>query len=81
MNRSRFSTACGQTGKRSGFIAGDGEGRMASTMMPCIDGMEQEATLMAALEEVRGFRLTSQHLELNDASGRMFARLESRNLD
>ena len=54
---------------------------MASTIMPCIDGMEQEATLMAALEEVRGFRLTSQHLELNDASGRMFARLESRNLD
>jgi heat shock protein HslJ len=50
----------------------------ATTMMACPEGMETEAALLAALEQVRTWRVIGEHLELFDAAGKQLARLERR---
>jgi copper homeostasis protein (lipoprotein) len=51
---------------------------VASTMMACIDGMEQEPAFLKMLDNVRKWKITGEHLELDDADGKVLARLESR---
>ena len=51
--------------------------RVASTMMACPSGMETAQAIHLALEQVRGWRITGQHLQLYDNTGRMIARFEA----
>ncbi|EMR13819.1 heat shock protein [Methylophaga lonarensis MPL] len=51
--------------------------QVASTMMACPSGMETAQALHLALEQVRGWRITGQHLQLYDNTGRMIARFEA----
>jgi copper homeostasis protein (lipoprotein) len=59
----------------------DGEklsfGRVATTMMACPDGMEQERLFIGALERVQAHRIRGSHLDLLDAAGAVVARLEA----
>ena len=43
--------------------------RMASTMMACVDGMEQEGRFLADLAKVARYRIVGDQLELLDDSG------------
>lgn len=43
--------------------------RMASTMMACVDGMEQEGRFLADLAKVTRYRIAGDRLELLDDSG------------
>jgi putative lipoprotein len=43
--------------------------RMASTMMACADGMEQEGRFLADLAKVARYRIAGDRLELQDDSG------------
>ncbi|GAA5175118.1 hypothetical protein GCM10025771_06420 [Niveibacterium umoris] len=52
-------------------------GRVASTMMACVEGMEQEQRFLAALAEVRHWRIEGQRLVLRDAKGATLARFEA----
>lgn len=52
-------------------------GRMATTMMACPDGMEQERHFLDTLGQVEGYRIRGSHLELLDASGEPTARFEA----
>lgn len=52
-------------------------GRMASTMMACVDGMDQEKQILKTLEEVESYRIHGIHLELLDATGAVRARFEA----
>jgi putative lipoprotein len=49
-------------------------GKVASTMMACVDGMEQETTFFRTLESVRNWKIRGDELELFDESGRVIAR-------
>lgn len=53
-------------------------GRMATTMMACLAGMDIERDLLAALKTVRSWRIDGGHLDLFDAVGRRAARFEAR---
>jgi putative lipoprotein len=53
-------------------------GRMASTMMACPQGMEQERAFLDALATVERWRVTGQELTLVDARGEVVAQFESR---
>jgi heat shock protein HslJ len=52
-------------------------GPMASTMMACASGMEQEQRLLRALRSVARHRIRGAELELLDASGAPVARFEA----
>ncbi|MGY6217528.1 META domain-containing protein [Methylolobus aquaticus] len=49
-------------------------GQVASTMMACVDGMEQETAFFRTLESVRAWKIRGDGLELLDDSGRVVAR-------
>lgn len=49
-------------------------GKVASTMMACHQGMEQEAAFVRALEETHSWRVEADRLELLDQSGTIIAR-------
>lgn len=53
-------------------------GRMASTMMACVDGMDQEQEFFRALQETRTWKIFGEHLELYGKDGTMVARFEAR---
>ena len=55
-------------------------GRMASTRMACLKGMELEASFMKALESTVTWKIEGEHLELSDLKGTLIARFESRYL-
>ena len=52
-------------------------GRMASTMMACVAGMEQEQRLHQALAKVQRYRISGSQLEMLDGSGAVLARFEA----
>jgi heat shock protein HslJ len=52
-------------------------GRMASTMMACVSGMETEQKFLAALGQVKKWRVAGRQLELMDDSGAVVAVLEA----
>jgi uncharacterized lipoprotein YbaY/heat shock protein HslJ len=54
--------------------------KLASTMMACVAGMEQERRFLGALGEAASWRVLGSHLELFDADGALLARLEARHL-
>ena len=54
--------------------------RMVTTKMACLEGMDTEQAFLAALAQVRSWRLQGQHLEVFDASGNLLARFEARYL-
>lgn len=51
---------------------------MASTMMACASGMDQERSYLQALETVRTWKIKGQHLELYGEDGKLIARFEAR---
>jgi heat shock protein HslJ len=59
----------------------DGEeihlGRLASTMMACETGMEQEQRFLRSLEVVERYRIAGRQLELLGADGAVVARFEA----
>ena len=50
---------------------------IASTLMACAAGMEQEQAFLGALGEAARWRVLGSHLELFDAHGAIVARLEA----
>jgi copper homeostasis protein (lipoprotein) len=54
--------------------------QMAGTRMACMEGMEQEAAFLKALESTASWEIRGEHLELFDAGGVMVLRFESRNM-
>ena len=52
-------------------------GQMASTMMACPSGMEAEQKFLAALRQVKKWRIAGRQLELMDDSGGVVAVLEA----
>ena len=52
-------------------------GQMASTMMACPSGMEAEQKFLAALRQVKKWRIAGRQLELMDDSGGVIAVLEA----
>ena len=52
-------------------------GRMASTRMACPNGMETEQKFLAALGQVKRWRIAGRQLELMDDSGAVVAVLEA----
>ena len=52
-------------------------GHMASTMMACPEGREQEKRFTEALTKVERYRIRGSHLELLDATGAVSARFEA----
>ena len=53
-------------------------GQVASTMMACAEGMEQERAFADALQQVARWRIVAGKLELLDGSGEVLARFEAR---
>ena len=49
-------------------------GKVASTMMACPDGMEQETAFFRSLEQVRSWTIQADNLELLEESGEPIAR-------
>jgi len=49
-------------------------GKVASTMMACVDGMEQETAFFKALDQTRAWKVQGDALELLDASATTIAR-------
>lgn len=49
-------------------------GKVASTMMACVDDMEQETSFFRTLESVRAWKIRGDELELLDEPGRAIAR-------
>jgi heat shock protein HslJ len=74
------NTGCNSTG---GSFATKGDelkfDRMISTQMACAKTMEQERAFFKALENTRTYKVSGQHLELLDSSGKTLARLEAKN--
>lgn len=60
-------------------LEGDGLrfSQMATTMMSCPDGMDQEKRFFEALENGARYRIRDGHLELLDAAGAVIARFEA----
>jgi heat shock protein HslJ len=54
--------------------------RMVTTKMACREGMDTEQAFLAALAQVRSWKILGQHLELLDASGTLLARFEARSM-
>ena len=52
-------------------------GRMAGTMMACLQGAEQERAFLDALGAVAGWRISGERLDLLDAGGATLAQFES----
>ena len=52
-------------------------GNLISTKMACMDGMEVETGLFAALAATATYTITGEHLELFDAGGKALARFEA----
>ena len=55
-------------------------GHMATTEMACLQGMDTEQSFLAALTQVKAWKIVGEHLELSDASGNLLARFEARYL-
>ncbi len=55
--------------------------KLASTMMACVAGMQQEQRFLGALGEAASWRVLGSHLELFDADGALLARLEARHME
>ena len=55
-------------------------GKVASTMMACVDGMEQEAAFFKALDQTRSWKVQGDALELLDASATTIARFVAADL-
>ena len=53
-------------------------GKIAMTFMACPEGMETEREFMAALEQVRSWKIFGEDLELFDGNGGFLARFEAR---
>jgi copper homeostasis protein (lipoprotein) len=68
----RFTGSYQRNGDRLAF------GKMAMTFMACPEGMEIEREFMAALEEVKSWKIFGEHLELFDGNGGFLARFEAR---
>lgn len=54
--------------------------QMAGTMMACPDGMEIERPFLDAMQKVSTTKITRQHLDVFDASGKFLARFEARHM-
>jgi heat shock protein HslJ len=67
----RFSGSYELNGKALKF------GKVATTLMACIQGMDIETKFSQALQATTRFDLRGQILDLNDASGNLVARFES----
>lgn len=52
-------------------------GDIASTRMACMHGAETESNFLAALEQVRGWKITGQRLELADGNGKIMLRFRA----
>jgi uncharacterized lipoprotein YbaY/heat shock protein HslJ/uncharacterized lipoprotein NlpE involved in copper resistance len=52
----------------------------AATLMACPDGMDTERAFLDALRQVSTVKVTRQHLEMFDASGKFLARFEARHM-
>ena len=52
-------------------------GKIAATMMACLQGMETERNFLAALQKVSRARVAQQQLELLDSAGSVVARFEA----
>lgn len=52
-------------------------GHLASTMMACPTGMEQEQQFLQSLDKVERYRISGSHLELLDGAGTVIARFEA----
>jgi copper homeostasis protein (lipoprotein) len=80
-NEGRVAGSGGCNRIMGGFTTGDGDqlafSRMASTMMACDDGMEQEQRFLQALERVARYRIRGSHLDTFDATGARVARFEA----
>ena len=61
-------------------LSGDSIGfsPMAGTMMACAEGAETERAFLAALGNVRTWRLLGRHLDFYDEAGELVARFEAR---
>ena len=55
-------------------------GRLAATRKACLQGMDYEGLFFKALEQVRTWKISGEHLELYDVGGNMVARFEARAL-
>jgi copper homeostasis protein (lipoprotein) len=55
-------------------------GKMAGTMMACVDGMDTEKAFLDALGQVNKWKIKGQHLELFDAADTLVARFEARHM-
>ena len=55
-------------------------GKMAGTMMACVDGMDTEKAFLDALGQVNKWKIKGQHLELFDAAGKLVVRFEARHM-
>ena len=53
---------------------------LASTMMACVAGMEQEQAFLDALRDATRWRVLGSHLELFGSDGALLARLEARHM-
>lgn len=51
--------------------------KMASTMMACVSGMDTEKIFLDALQQVRGWKITGDKLELVDATGQPLAQFQA----
>ena len=52
----------------------------AATLMACPNGMDTERAFLEALRQVRTAKVTRQHLEVFDVSGKLLARFEARHM-
>lgn len=77
----RFSGSGGCNRLMGGYVlTGDSLtfGAIAGTKMACPGGMDTEAAFVAALTQVRAWRVVGRLLELRDAQGTVLARFEER---
>jgi copper homeostasis protein (lipoprotein) len=68
----RFTGSYQRSGDRLTF------GKMAMTFMACPESMETEREFVAALEQVRSWKIFGEYLELFDSNGGFLARFEAR---
>jgi copper homeostasis protein (lipoprotein) len=68
----RFTGSYQRSGDRLTF------GKLATTFMACPEGMEIERELMAALEQVKSWKIFGEHLELLDGNAGFLARFAAR---
>jgi copper homeostasis protein (lipoprotein) len=68
----RFTGSYQRSGDRLTF------GKMAMTFMACPEGMETEREFMAALEQVKSWKIFGDRLELLDGNGGFLARFAAR---